>query len=140
MLRSTTLWRAPSRNSWERQRRGSKIHLLANPGQNVAPIGAARQKDTQMQLGSLQYPHNPVEGGTVEDSTSAESRTTWEARTRTFWISKWCSVWRPAFLDHSAVVASANSILSPGSAAAAASSPQRRMFSRSWRPRCGRSS
>ena len=41
---------------------GSKIHLLANPGQDVAPIGAARQEDSllesQMQLGSLQYPHN----------------------------------------------------------------------------------
>ena len=33
---------------------GSKIHLLANPGQDVAPIGAARQK--------LQYPHNPMKG------------------------------------------------------------------------------
>ena len=43
---------------------GSKIHLLANPGQGVAPIGAARQEDSllesQMQLGSLQYPHNPM--------------------------------------------------------------------------------
>ena len=25
---------------------GSKIHLLANPGQDVAPIGAARQEDS----------------------------------------------------------------------------------------------
>ena len=37
---------------------GSKIHLLA--------IGAARQEDSllesQMQLGSLQYPHNPMKG------------------------------------------------------------------------------
>ena len=45
---------------------GSKIHLLANPGQDVAPIGAARQEDSllelQMQLGSLQYPHNPMKG------------------------------------------------------------------------------
>ena len=45
---------------------GSKIHLLANPGQDVAPIGAARQEDSflesQMQLGSLQYPHNPLKG------------------------------------------------------------------------------
>ena len=44
----------------------SKIHLLANPGQDVAPIGAARQEDSllesQMQLGSLQYPHNPMKG------------------------------------------------------------------------------
>ena len=43
---------------------GSKIHLLANPAQDVAPIGAARQEDSllesQMQLGSLQYPHNPI--------------------------------------------------------------------------------
>ena len=43
------------------------IHLLANPGQDVAPIGAARQEDSllesQMQLGSLQYPHNPMKGG-----------------------------------------------------------------------------
>ena len=45
---------------------GSKIHLLANPGQDVAPISAARQEDSllesQMQLGSLQYPHNPMKG------------------------------------------------------------------------------
>ena len=45
---------------------GSKIHLLANPGQDVAPIGAAWQEDSllesQMQLGSLQYPHNPMKG------------------------------------------------------------------------------
>ena len=45
---------------------GSKIHLLANPGQDVAPIGAARQEDSllesQMQLGSLQCPHNPMKG------------------------------------------------------------------------------
>ena len=45
---------------------GSKIHLLANPGQDVAPIGAARQEDSllesQMQLGSLQHPHNPMKG------------------------------------------------------------------------------
>ena len=45
---------------------GSKIHLLANPEQGVAPIGAARQEDSllqsQMQLGSLQYPHNPMKG------------------------------------------------------------------------------
>ena len=45
---------------------GSKIHLLANPGQDVAPIGAARQEDSllesQMQLRSLQYPHNPMKG------------------------------------------------------------------------------
>ena len=38
---------------------GSKIHLLANPGLDVAPIGAARQEDSllesQMQLGSLQF-------------------------------------------------------------------------------------
>ena len=37
---------------------GSKIHLLAN----VAPIGVARQLESQMQLGSLQYPHNPMKG------------------------------------------------------------------------------
>ena len=45
---------------------GSKIHLLANPGQDVAPIGATRQEDSllesQMQLGSLQYPRNPMKG------------------------------------------------------------------------------
>ena len=39
----------------------SKIHLLANLGQDVAPIGAARQEDSllesQMQLG-LQYPRS----------------------------------------------------------------------------------
>ena len=56
---------------------GSKIHLLANPGQDVAPIGAARQEDSllesQMQLGSLQYPHNPMKflsvlAGTYDDT------------------------------------------------------------------------
>ena len=56
---------------------GSKIHLLANPGQDVAPIGAARQEDSllesQTQLGSLQYPHNPfhflsVLAGTYDDT------------------------------------------------------------------------
>ena len=43
---------------------GSKIHLLANPGQDVAPIGAARQEEDSLleQLGSLQYPHNPMKG------------------------------------------------------------------------------
>ena len=45
---------------------GSKIHLLANPGQDVAPIGVARQEDSllesHMQLGSLQHPHNPTQG------------------------------------------------------------------------------
>ena len=45
---------------------GSKIQWLANPGQDVAPIGAARQEDSlldsQMQLGSLQYPRNPMKG------------------------------------------------------------------------------
>ena len=42
------------------------MHLLANLGQDVAPIGAARQEDSllesQMQLGRLQYPHNPMKG------------------------------------------------------------------------------
>ena len=37
-----------------------------NPRQDVAPIGAARQEDSllesQMQLGSLQYLHNPMKG------------------------------------------------------------------------------
>ena len=28
---------------------GSKIHLLANPGQDVAPIGAARQEDSLLE-------------------------------------------------------------------------------------------
>ena len=37
---------------------GSKIHLLANPGQDVAPS----LLESQMQLGSLQYPHNPMKG------------------------------------------------------------------------------
>ena len=45
---------------------GSKTHLLANPGQDVAPIGAARQEDSllesQMQLGSLQYLDNLMKG------------------------------------------------------------------------------
>ena len=57
----------------------------------------------------------------MKDSTSAESRTTWEARTRTFWISPppgaprrsrtTAQSWRPQ-----------TRFLSPGSAAAAASS------------------
>ena len=41
---------------------GSKIHLLANPGQDAA----ARQEDSllesQMQLGSLQHPRKPMKG------------------------------------------------------------------------------
>ena len=48
---------------------GSKIHLLANPGQDVAPIGAARQEDSllesQMQLGSLFL---SVLAGTYDDT------------------------------------------------------------------------
>ena len=39
---------------------GSKIHLLANPGQDVAPMDSLLE--SQMQLGSLQYPHNPMKG------------------------------------------------------------------------------
>ena len=57
--------RTPFVTFWDNDA-GSKIHLLANPGQDVAPIGAARQEDSllesQMQLGSLQYPHNPMKG------------------------------------------------------------------------------
>ena len=51
---------------------GSKIHLLANPGQNVALDGqAGRQSwELQMQLGSLQYPHNPMKGA-LETSSRA---------------------------------------------------------------------
>ena len=68
----------------------------------------------------------------MKDSTSAESRTTWEARTRTFWISKsvlsvapaGCA---PAFLDHSAVVASANSISITRFSCGGSIFPQRRM-------------
>ena len=67
-----------------------------------------------------------------KDSTSAESRTTWEARTRTFWISKsvlsvapaGCA---PAFSDHSAVVASANSISITRFSCGGSIFPQRRM-------------
>ena len=48
------------------QRRGLQDPLAGQPGQDVAPIGAARQEDSllesQMQLGSLQYPHNPMKG------------------------------------------------------------------------------
>ena len=40
---------------------GSKIHLLANPGQDVAPHRRG-QAERQTQLGSLQYPHNPMKG------------------------------------------------------------------------------
>ena len=48
------------------QRRGLQDPLAGQPGQDVAPIGAATQEDSllesQMQLGSLQYPHNPMKG------------------------------------------------------------------------------
>ena len=68
----------------------------------------------------------------MKDSTSAESRTTWQARTRTFWISKsvlsvapdGCA---PAFSDHSAVVASANSISITRFSCGGSIFPQRRM-------------
>ena len=57
---------------------GSKIHLLANPGQDVAPVGAARQEDSllesQMQLGSLQYPHNPIREARSTSTSSPSSR------------------------------------------------------------------
>ena len=71
----------PERRGGAQRHRGARLHethgrvcdllgqrrgLLANPGQDVAPIGAARQEDSllesQMQLGSLQYPHNPMKG------------------------------------------------------------------------------
>ena len=77
--------------------------------------------------------HRGVERSTrLKDSTSAESRTTWEARTRTFWISKsvlsvapaGCA---PAFSDHSAVVASANSISITRFSCGGSIFPQRRM-------------
>ena len=62
----------------------------------------------------------------MKDSTSAESRTTWEARTRTFWISK-CSAWLPPGAPRRSRTTAPSSrprtrSLSPGSAAAAASS------------------
>ena len=45
---------------------GNDAGSLANPGIDIAPIGASRQEDSllesQMQLGSLQYPHNPMKG------------------------------------------------------------------------------
>ena len=41
---------------------GSKIHVLANPGQDVAPIGAARQEDSLLESQMLQRPHNPMKG------------------------------------------------------------------------------
>ena len=41
---------------------GSKIHLLANPGQDVARIGAARQEDSLLESQTQQYPHNPMKG------------------------------------------------------------------------------
>ena len=50
-MSATSPWRAPSRNSWARwdNDAGSKIHLLANPGQDVAPIGAATQEDSLLE-------------------------------------------------------------------------------------------
>ena len=48
------------------QRRGLQDPLAGQPGAGRGPIGAARQEDSllesQMQLGSLQYPHNPMKG------------------------------------------------------------------------------
>ncbi|MCR9130869.1 MAG: hypothetical protein NXI12_15295 [Alphaproteobacteria bacterium] len=45
---------------------GSRVSLLMNPGTDYAHIGAARVEDSllesQMQLGSLQYPHNSMKG------------------------------------------------------------------------------
>ena len=45
---------------------GSRVSLLMNPGNDYAHIGAARVEDSllesQMQLGSLQYPHNSMKG------------------------------------------------------------------------------
>ena len=62
---------------------GSKIH---NPGQDVAPIGAARQEDSllesQMQLGSLQCPHNPMKGAS-EHFPSLRALTTTRCATST---------------------------------------------------------
>ena len=74
----------------------------------------------------------PERSARLKDSTSAESRTTWEARTRTFWISKSVLSVAPAgcasaFSDHSAVVASANSISITRFSCGGSIFPQRRM-------------
>ena len=44
---------------------GSKIHLLANSGAGRGPHQRGEEDsllESQMQLGSLQYPHNPMKG------------------------------------------------------------------------------
>ena len=57
---------------------GSKIHLLANPGQDVAPIGAARQDAVADAAGQLAVPAQSYEGmkGALEhfEDRSAGSR------------------------------------------------------------------
>ena len=70
--RSTTSRRAPSRNLgafvtfWDNDA-GSKIHLLANPGLDVAPIGAARQEDSLLEAaGQPAVPAQPYEGSLAE--------------------------------------------------------------------------
>ena len=64
------IWRAPSRThgrvcDFLEQRRGLQDPLAGQPGAGPL-IGAARQEDSllesQMQLGSLQHPHNPIKG------------------------------------------------------------------------------
>ena len=67
----------------------------------------------------------PERSTRLKDSTSAESRTTWEARTRTFWISN--SAWPPPGARRRSRTTAQSwrpqtQFLSPGSAAAAASS------------------
>ena len=86
----------------------------------------------RVHCGVAEHQDLPERSTRLKDSTSAESRTTWEARTRTFWISKsvlsvapaGCA---PAFSDHSAVVASANSISITRFSCGGSIFPQRRM-------------
>ena len=47
----------------------NEIHLLANPGQDVAPSARPQEDsllESQMQLGSLQCPHNPMKGASED--------------------------------------------------------------------------
>ena len=69
-------------------------------------------------VGQLNTRDLPERSTRLKDSTSAESRTTWEARTRTFWISAWG---RPGARTTAQSWRLRTRFLSPGSAAAAAS-------------------
>ena len=71
---------------------GSKIHF--NPGQDVAPIGAARQDsllESQTQLGSLQYPHNPMKGASEHFHFLSVLAGTYDDTVRNIDIGAWAT-------------------------------------------------